>query len=114
MKDDHGEFDTGEVLLIFEIAINSEQNVEQTRSQLQEFTVFHARHPVSATVRTVWPTSSLPKARGTHSSSNTRIGDQVVLCLFESSNGELARHGGKVVKKFLQRMTSFNVVDEGL
>jgi hypothetical protein len=56
----------------------------------------------------------LRRARGTHSSSSTRIGDQVGLRLFKRSNNDFSTDGGKVVKKSLQRMTAFDVVDERL
>jgi hypothetical protein len=43
-----------------------------------------------------------------------RIGDQVGLRLFKRSNNDFSTDGGKVVKKSLQRMTAFDVVDERL
>ena len=56
----------------------------------------------------------LRRVRGTHSSSNTRIGDQVGLGLLEGCNSNFSSDGGEVVKKLFQRVTAFDVVDEGL
>src|SRR5262245_3078780 len=75
---------------------------------------FTPAHPASATVVTSWPTSSLRSARGTHSSSNTRIGDQMRLRLLKRGNGNFSSDGGKIVKELLQRVTTFDVVDERL
>src|SRR5206468_463294 len=75
---------------------------------------FTPAHPASATVLTSWPGRSLRKARGTHSSSSTRIGDQVVLRLFQSRNSNFPGDRRKIVEKLVQRMTAFNVVDERL
>src|SRR5579864_727737 len=68
-------------------------------------------HPASATVLTSWPGSSLRRARGTHSSSSTRIGNQVRLGLFKGCHCKLSRDGREVIKKFVQRMAARDVVN---
>lgn len=65
-------------------------------------------------VLTSWPGSSARSALGTHSSSSTRIGDEVRLCLLERSDRDLAAHGREVVEKLLKRVSAFEVVDQGL
>ena len=46
------------------------------------------------------------------SSSSTRVGDQVGFRLLEGSNSNFSRDRGEVVKKLIQRMTTFDIVDE--
>src|SRR5262249_54892013 len=70
--------------------------------------------PTSATVLTSWPGISLRNARGTHSSSSTRIGNQVSFRLLERGDGNVTRDGREVVKEFIQRMTALDVVDQRL
>ena len=53
-------------------------------------------------------------ARGTHSSSSTRIGNQVGFRLLERRNRNIARDGRKVVKKLVQRVAALDVVDQCL
>ena len=48
------------------------------------------------------------------SSSSTRISNQVDLRLLKGSNSSFTRDGGEVVKKLFQRVTTFDVVNEGL
>src|SRR5581483_12350121 len=67
--------------------------------------------PASATVLTSWPEISLRSARGTHSSSSTRIGNQARFRLLERRNGKLTRDGRKVIKELVQRVAAFDVVD---
>src|SRR5579862_3426909 len=68
----------------------------------------------SATVWTSWPRISLHSARGTHSSSSTRIGNQAGFRLLERCNGNLPGDGREVVKKLVQRVTALDVVDQRL
>src|SRR5580704_10752164 len=70
--------------------------------------------PSSATVLTSWPGRSLRSARGTHSSSSTRIGNQMGFGLLERSNRHVAGDGREVVKERVQRMTALDVVDQRL
>src|SRR5713101_850979 len=114
VNDDYRERKTSKVLLIFEVAVNREEKVKLLRRQLQQFTILHTSPPASATVLTSWPRSSLRRARGTHSSSSTRIGDQVGLRLLEGSNDNFSSDGGEIVKKLTERVTTFDVVDERL
>src|SRR6266705_6257202 len=71
-------------------------------------------HPASATVLTSWPGNSFRSARGTHSSSSTRIGDQMYLGLLESRNCKVPADGWEIIKKLIKRVTAFDVVDERL
>src|SRR6185437_11664926 len=75
---------------------------------------FTPAQPTSATVLTSWPRISLRSARGTHSSSSTRIGNQVGFCLLKRRNGNLARDAREVVEKLVQRVTALDVVDQRL
>src|SRR5438105_3304485 len=75
---------------------------------------FAPDHPVSATVVTSCPGSRSRKARGTHSSSSTRIGDQVLFRLLQRSDSELPGNRREVVKKLLQRVSAFQIVDQCL
>src|SRR5580700_11282371 len=70
--------------------------------------------PSSATVLTSWPGRSLRSARGTHSSSSTRIGNQMGFGLFQRSYRHVAGDGGEVVKKRVQRMAALDVVNQRL
>src|SRR5258706_917540 len=70
--------------------------------------------PASATVLTSCPGNWSRSARGTHSSSSTRIGDQVLFRLLERRDRQLPRNGWEVVEKLLQRVAAFQVVDQGL
>src|SRR5262245_28542089 len=75
---------------------------------------FTPAHPASATVLMSWPGNSFRNARGTHSSSSTRIGDQMCLGLLEGCNSNIPADGREIVKKLVKRVAAFNVVDEGL
>src|SRR5208337_2492560 len=75
---------------------------------------FTPAQPASATVMTSWSRNSLRRARGTHSSSNMRIGDQVGLRLLEGSYSNLSCDGRKIVKKLIQRVAAFDVIDKRL
>ena len=54
---------------------------------------------------------SLRDARGIHSSSNARIGNQVGLGVLKRSYREFVRHSWKIVQELLQRVTAFEVVN---
>ena len=49
-----------------------------------------------------------------HSSSSTRIGDQVGLCVLKRGNDNFSGDSGEVVKKLFQRVTTFDVVVNNL
>src|SRR5580700_8898496 len=52
--------------------------------------------------------------QGTHSSSSTRIGNQMGFGLFERSYRHVAGDGREVVKESVQRMAALDVVDQRL
>lgn len=58
--------------------------------------------------------SPLRSARGTHSSSNTRIDNQMGFGLFKRSNGYFPGNGREIVEEFLRRMSALNVIDQRL
>src|SRR5882757_3407249 len=54
------------------------------------------------------------RARGTHSSSSTRIGYQVGFRLLQRRDGNLGCDGREILEKRDQRVTAFDVVDQRL
>ncbi len=60
------------------------------------------------------PECRLRNARGTHSSSNTRIGDQMCLGLLQCGDGKFSRHARKIIQELFERMAAFDVVDQRL
>src|SRR5215831_9678442 len=75
---------------------------------------FTSARPASATVLTSCPGNSFRSARGTHSSSSTRIGDQMCFGLLDGRNRKVPADGGEIIKKLIKRVTAFDVVDERL
>jgi hypothetical protein len=63
---------------------------------------------------TAWPGRSRRNFFGTHSSSSTRTGYQVVLGFLERRDCLLSRDAGKVLKEVIERMTRFKVVQQRL
>lgn len=53
-------------------------------------------------------------ARGTRSSSSTRIGDQMSFGLLKCDDNDIPGDGGEVIRKFLQRVAALDVIDERL
>jgi hypothetical protein len=115
MDDNDRELQTGEILLIFEVAVDCEKDVKAFGCPLQQITIFQPGPFFFGNgALTSWPGSSLRSAPGTHPSSSSRIGNQMGLGLLEGRDGKLARNGREVVKELVEGMTSFDVVDERL
>jgi hypothetical protein len=114
VNDNYRQRKASKVLLIFEVAVDGKEKVKLLRCQLQQFTILHAGPARLGDGLDFVARKLLTEGAGTHSSSSTRIGDQVGLRLLERGNDNFSRDGGKVVKKLTERVTAFNVVDEGL
>jgi hypothetical protein len=114
VNDDYRQRKASKVLLIFEVAVNREEQVKLLRRQLQQFTILHTGPPRLGDGLDFVAKKLPTRVRGTHSSSGTRIGDLVGLRLLERSDDNFSRNGGEVVKKLIERVTAFDVVDERL
>lgn len=71
-------------------------------------------HPMSATVRTSWPTMSERSWRGTHSSSSTRTTHHDGARLFQHGDGPFPAYGWEVVQKRVEGMLALKVVEQRL
>src|ERR1700754_4327172 len=60
------------------------------------------------------PGMSFRNARGTHSSSRTRIGNQMSLGLLQRCDREFSGHARKIIQELFERMAAFDVVDQRL
>ena len=91
--------DTPEVLLA-SIAIDREQDIEALSHNPQQLAA-RARPTALGHRLTSCPTSCSRSVRGTHSSSSTRIRDQMPAGLLQRSDRKLPGNRGKVVEKLL-------------
>jgi hypothetical protein len=101
-NDNHRQRKALKALLVFEIAIDRDQKIERGCASRSNSPFLTPAQPASATVLTSRPGLSLRSARGTHSSSSTRIGNQASFRLLKRSNGDLACDSREVVKKPVQ------------
>jgi hypothetical protein len=70
--------------------------------------------PISTTVTTSWPGSSLRSRLGTHSSSNTRIGESQISSLLKGGYSHFARDAREAFQEFVQRFPRLEEVQQRL
>jgi hypothetical protein len=70
--------------------------------------------PISTTVTTSWPGSSLRSRLGTHSSSNTRIGESQISSLLKGGYSHFARDAREALQEFVQWLPRLKEVQQRL